>query len=430
MGAYMLVCPGCGHALPDHYTLRCDCGAGLIRTQYEARQLSLRDLPGMWQYYDWLPANGYIDTPGKPVTYKSERLSGELGIRDLYISFNGYWPEMGARMDTCSFKELEAPPTIVRAGEHGGRAIVLASVGNTARAFAYLSTLTGFPVVIVVPEKSVHNLWIPGREPGRSIRLITMEEGNDYSDAIRLSERISSVDGIMPEGGARNVARRDGMAVTMLDAAVTMKRMPDDYFQAIGSGTGGISAWEASLRLREDGRFGDRLPRLHLAQNLPFAPMYYAWKAGRRDIVADLDMPDAKRQIAEMYTDILSNRSPPYTMRGGVYDALADTGGDMYAVSSREAIEAKKRFESAEGIDILPPAAVAVAALIKACGQGLDKSRKVLLNVTGGGFERLKKEVKQYRVEPCLTVSGPDVPLDGILKVIEWPTLSKKSSTS
>jgi len=429
MGEYTLECPGCGRSIPDHYTLRCDCGAGLIRARYAARRLSPRDLPGMWRYYDWLPTKGYVDMPGKPVTYKSEGFAREMGLKELYVSFNGYWPEMGARMDTCSFKELEAPPTIVRAGEHGGRAMVLASVGNTARAFAYLSTLTGFPVVIVVPEKSAHNLWIPGREPGGSISLITMEDGNDYADAIRLSERISAIGGMMPEGGARNVARRDGMGVTLLDAAVSLKRMPDDYFQAIGSGTGGIAAWEASLRLRDDGRFGERLPKLHLAQNLPFAPMYYAWRAGRRDIVPELDMPDAKKQIEEMYTDILSNRNPPYAIRGGVYDALTDTEGDMYAATNDEAKSAKKLFEEAEGIDILPPAAVAVAALMQACDRGLDKSRCVLLNITGGGYERLKKEMPLNTVEPRLKVSGPDVPLDSVLKVIEWPTLSKKSST-
>lgn len=427
MGTYTLECAGCGHTIPDNYTLRCECGAGLIRARYAARQLSLSDMPGMWRYYDWLPTRGRLDTPGAPVTYKSEGLSKELGLKELYISFNGYWPEMGARMDTCSFKELEAPPTIVRAREHGGRAMVLASVGNTARAFAYLSTLTGFPVVIAVPRKSAHNLWIPGREPGDSVRLITMKDGNDYSDAIRLSERIAGIEGMMPEGGARNVARRDGMGVTMLDAAVTMKRMPDDYFQAIGSGTGGIAAWEAALRLRDDGRFGDRLPVLHLVQNLPFAPMYYAWKAGRRDIIPDLDMPDAKKQIEAMYTDILSNRNPPYTVGGGVYDALVDTQGDMYAVANDEAVRAKGVFEKAEGIDILPPAAVAVAALLQACDRGLDKERTVLLNITGGGLERLRKEVSMSRVEPCLEVEGPDVPLEDIMKVIQWPTLSKKS---
>ncbi len=37
MGSYELFCPGCGHAIPDHYTLNCTCGAGLIRAEYAAK---------------------------------------------------------------------------------------------------------------------------------------------------------------------------------------------------------------------------------------------------------------------------------------------------------------------------------------------------------------------------------------------------------
>ena len=87
--------------------------------------------------------------------------------------------------------------------------------------------------------------------------------------------------GFAAEGGARNIARRDGMGTVMLDAALKLERIPDHYFQAVGSGTGGISAWEAALRLRADGRFGSILSRLHLAQNLPNAPIYCAWKGDR-----------------------------------------------------------------------------------------------------------------------------------------------------
>jgi cysteate synthase len=47
------------------------------------------------------------------------------------------------------------------------------------------------------------------------------------------------------------------------------------------------------------------------------------------------------------------------------------------------------------------------------------------LNITGGGYERLKSELPIYKIKPALSVSGPDVPLDDILRVIEWPTLSK-----
>lgn len=416
MGKYELACPWCGVTLEDMYTLSCPCNS-LIRTKYYAKRLTIRDLPGIWKFYDWLPAAGHTDAGGTTVTYRSEGLGRELGI-DLYVAFNGYWPEKDARMLTCSFKELEAPPTIVRAREHGGRAMVLASAGNTARAFAWLSTLTGFPLVVVVPERNADRLWIPGREPGPAVRLIALAGDCDYSDAIALADRIATQPGMMPEGGAKNVARRDGMGTVMLDAAVTMKTMPDDYFQSIGSGTGGIAAWEASLRLREDGRFGQHLPRLHLAQNLPFAPMLRAWEAGRRNIIPEEDMPDAKKCIAEMYSDVLSNRNPPYGIRGGVYDALKSTGGTIYGVTKAEAVQAKRLFEAREGIDILPPAAVAVAALVQACERGTLEGRKVLLNITGGGYERLARDMPLYRVAPAEVVDGPDAPVERIMKVL------------
>ena len=416
MGKYELACPWCNTVMDDNYTLSCPCNS-LIRTKYYAKRLTIRDLPGMWKFHDWLPAQGHTDSCGATVTYRSEGLAKELGI-DLHIAFNGYWPEIGAQMRTCSFKELEAPPTIVRAREHGGRAMVLASAGNTARAFAYLSTLTGFPLIVVVPEKNADRLWIPGMEPGPSVKLVTVSGNCDYSDAITLASRITGKPGLLPEGGAKNVARRDGMGTVMLDATVTMKAMPDDYFQAIGSGTGGIAAWEASLRLRDDGRFGASLPRLHLVQNLPFVPMLRAWEAGRREIIPETDMPDAKKCIAEMYSDVLSNRSPPYGIRGGVYDALKATDGVMYGVTQAEAEKAKRLFEEREGIDILPPAAVAVAALVQAAERGTLQGRKVLLNITGGGQERLTRDMPLCRVEPAVEVSGPDAPLEQIMKVL------------
>lgn len=296
--------------------------------------------------------------------------------------------------------------------ESGGKAIVLASAGNTGRAFAHVSALTGTDVYIVVPDSGIPKLWLP-EEPTDSIHLISMTPGNDYTDAINLAGRIAKLPGMVPEGGARNVARREGMGTVMLDAAVTIGKMPDHYFQAVGSGTGGISAWEASLRLREDGRFGSKLPKLQLTQNLPFVPMYNAWQEGRRDIIPEIDMKDAKKRIEETYATVLTNRAPPYSVTGGLYDALVDTDGIMYAVSKEEALDAKALFESLEGIDILPPSAVAAASLLKAVEAGnVGKDDTILLNIAGGGFKRLKEDFTLFQIEPEITVSNPDVPLE------------------
>jgi cysteate synthase len=374
----------------------------------------LKNVSGIGRFHDWLPVDEIIGTDSGPVTYKSTELAAELGLKNLYVSFNGYWPEKGALMETCSFKELEAFPTLYRI--KGSRLrLVLASSGNTGRAFAHLSALTGVKVCIVVPERGLSRMWLP-EKPTDSIRLIQMGKGCDYTDAIHLAERIASLSGMMIEGGARNVARRDGMGTVMLAAAFHMKRMPDHYFQAVGSGTGGIATWEASLRLLEDGRFGTKLPKLHLAQNLPFAPMYNAWKAARREIVENADMPNPGKLIGEMYDDILSNREPPYSVAGGVYDALCSTKGAMYGITNSEVRSAEKLFECYEGIDILPSAGVAVASLAQAVDNEKVGARDyILLNITGGGMKHLAKRHPIFKMSPTAHAENADAKLEEII---------------
>jgi len=415
MGRFTLKCLKCGTEYGEQYRLSCENDNSLLRPDYYEKKLELRDQPGIGRFHSWLPIREELTTEAGPITYKSEALARELGLSNLYIGFSGYWPEKEAFIRTCSFKELEAHPTMQFLKETGGKAIVLASAGNTGRAFAHVSALTGTDVYIVVPESGVPKLWIP-EEPTDSIHLIRMAPGNDYTDAINLAGRLAKLPGMVSEGGARNVARRDGMGTVMVDAAVTIGKMPDHYFQAIGSGTGGISAWEASLRLQADGRFGVKLPKLQLAQNLPFAPIYRAWEAGRREIIPELDMPDAKQQIAETYASVLTNRAPPYAVNGGVYDALTDTDGIMYGITKKEALDAKKLFEALEGIDILPPSAVGAASLLKAVEAGnVAKDDVILLNIAGGGFERLKEDLTPIPIPPVATAENPDVPLEDLI---------------
>ena len=244
MGRFKLKCLKCGREYGQEYRLTCENDDSFLRAEYFEKKLELRNQPGIGRFHSWLPIQKEFTTDAGPITYKSEAFARELGLSNLYIGFSGYWPERGAFIKTCSFKELEAYPTMQLLKETGGKAIVLASAGNTGRAFAHISALTGIDVYIVVPDSGVSKLWLP-EEPTESIHLIRMSPGNDYTDAINLAGRIAKLPGMVPEGGARNIARRDGMGTVMLDAAVTIGRIPDHYFQAVGSGTGGISAWEA-----------------------------------------------------------------------------------------------------------------------------------------------------------------------------------------
>lgn len=399
---YLLRCPGCGQPFPDHYTLDCPSGCdALLQTVYAGDKLRPKNLPGIFRYSDWLPIEGYLPIDAGPVSYKSEGLARELGLSNLTITFSGYWPERGAGMETCSFKELEAQPTVLRLREKRGGAIQVSSAGNTGRAFCQLSGLIGTPVVVVVPTKAADRLWTT--IPTDAVCLITVD--GDYSDSISFGRDICTLSGVVPEGGAKNVARRDGMGTVMLDGTLAAGRLPAHYFQAVGSGTGGIAAWEASIRLIYDGRFGSRLPELHLSQNLPFVPMVRAWEEGRREIVPSIDMPDAGTSIPQVYADVLTNRHPPWGILGGVYDALAASGGRMYATANEDARSAESLFIETEEIDLDPAAAVAVASLIEAVEEGfVDPGEHVLLNITGGGYERAAEDLDRYRIEPFARV--------------------------
>lgn len=398
MGEYLLRCVS-DRSVQPAYSMSCPHDNSLLRADYKASQMKPKSLPGIWRFLDWLPVHGIIDgAVGAPVTYRSRGLAGELGLENLYISFNGYWPERGARMPTCSFKDLEAAPTMQMLTERTDRpALVVASAGNTARAFAHVALLTGKPLVLFVPEKAMARMWtaLPegiGNDLGQ-VRLIAVK--GDYYDAIQIAEKVQSLPGFAAEGGARNIARRDGMGSVMLDATLNLGRMPEHYFQAVGSGTGGISAWEAALRLQADGRFGSFLPRLHLAQNIPNAPIYYAWNGLE---------PEA--QCSDMFDDVLFNRKPPYAVPGGVKDALQETGGEVYGITDSQAAAAKKLFERAEEIDILNAPAVAVAALEQAARTGtINPKEVILLNITGGGVARIKEEHSLHMLKPSLTVS-------------------------
>ena len=419
---YTLRCLSCGAIHPpDPFRLHCDGEhePALLRAEYRAKQLEVKpDLPGVFRFIDWLPVERTLDIIGRPITYESQHLAAHLGLKQLFISFNGYHPERDAQLVTCSFKELEAPAVLARIPQGTRKTLVVASAGNTGRAFAGVCSTLQVPLCLVIPEKNLSSIW-SHHSFHPSVCLVAVGGGGDYADAIALGQIISQMEGFFPEGGAANVARRDGMGLTVLDAAVTLGRIPDHYFQAVGSGTGGISAWEANLRLLEDGRFGTQKMKLHLAQNAPFNPMVDAWEKGDRAL-PHLDEATAKAQIGQVEAIVLSNRKPAYSLVGGLYEALLATQGQMYAVPNSEVAQARALFRELEAIDIGAAAGVATAALIRAVEQGkVGKQDCILLNVTNGGYERIQQDYTLQYLKPRFTFLPHEITLAIVAKRME-----------
>ncbi len=417
---YKLVNVGTGRVFEDEGWTIADPEAtspSLVRAVYENTKFTPReDLKGLYRYAEWLPIGRTLRHSHAPVTYKSKGLASVLGMENLYITFSGYCPRIGARMETCSFKETEAYSVCARLPKKNKRILVVQSAGNTARAFAKVCSDNNIPIVICVPLDNFSDLWFK-KKLSSCVKIIATPSGTDYFDAITLGDKLCKDPRYMAEGGAKNVARRDGMGTTLLSAVEVIGRIPDAYFQAVGSGTGAIAAWENAARLAADGRFGENKMRIYASQNAPFTIMYDSWKAHSRELVPMT--PEEGRQNSEVILGkVLSNRKPPYSLAGGLFDVLEKSGGDMFKVSNDEIVSWVVKYFSLEGYDLFPASACAVSSLKQALDAGIVKhDETVMLNVTGGGM--LGATRKGFILKEPDLILSPDLPAEEIIAAVD-----------
>ena len=417
---YKLMNVGTGRIFEDRGWTLADPEAtspSLVRAVYENKKFTPRDdLKGLYRYAEWMPIKRTLKNSCAPVTYHSKGLGKFLGLDNLYITFSGYNPKIGAKFQTCSFKETEAFSVCARLDKKEKRTLVVQSAGNTARAFAQVCSDNDIPIVICVPFDNRHDLWFR-KKLNPCVKLIASPAGSDYYDAIALGDKLCQDSRYFAEGGAKNVARRDGMGTTLLSAVEAIGRIPDAYFQAVGSGTGAIAAWENNLRLIEDGGYGNTKMKIFVAQNKPFTLLYDSWKAGGRDL-APLEAEVGRRQAESILAKVLSNRKPPYGLAGGLFDALKDSRGDAFLASNDDIIYWILQFRNLEGYDIFPAPACAVHALATAIREGhVGKDDVIMLNVTGGGSLAAMRDGYTL-LEPELVLS-PELSADEIIAKVD-----------
>lgn len=389
----------------------------LIRAEYAAKKFTPReDLDGIYRYADWMPIKRTLKKSCAPVTYKSKALAQFLGLENLYITFSGYNPRIGAKFATCSFKETEAYSVCARLDKSEKRTLVVQSAGNTARAFAQVCSDNKIPVVICIPQDNIHDLWFR-KKLDKCVKVVCAPHGCDYFDAITLGEKLAQDSAFFLEGGAKNVARRDGMGTTILSCVEKMGRIPDAYFQAVGSGTGAIAAWENAERLAASGEWGGNNMRVYTVQNAPFTLMYDSWKAHSRELVA-LSPEEGRRQAEVILAKVLSNRKPPYSLAGGLYDVLESSHGDMFTATNEDIMYWLLQFRNLEGYDLLPAACCAVSALATAVKEGIVKKDEfIMLNCTGGGTLGAMSKGYVFK-EPDVVVS-PELPAEEIIAAVK-----------
>ena len=157
--------------------------------------------------------------------------------------------------------------------------------------------------------------------------------------------------------------------------------------------------------------------KIFVAQNKPFTLLHDSWQARKRELAA-LEPEVGRRQAESILAKVLSNRKPPYSLAGGLYDALLDSKGDTFLASNDDIIYWILQFRNLEGYDIFPAPACAVHALYTAIQEGkVGKEDVIMLNITGGGS--LSAMGKGYHLlEPELVLS-PELSADEIIAKVD-----------
>jgi cysteate synthase len=415
---YFLKCYACSREYADDgVLLRCteEHEPAFLRTVYRRREFAVDDrATGLLRYADWLPLRSPIQDVGRTVAFSAEALNRFLRADNLWIAFNGYWPERGALLPTSTFKDLEAAGILGRF-PRDGRMLVAASAGNTAAALARACGEYGVPAAIVAPQHAIASLRFD-QAPRACVQFVSVSADSTYDDAIALAKNIAAADDqLVFEGGAANAARRDAIATTLLAAVERLGRLPEYYVQAVGSGAGAIAAYEAARRLLADGRYGSVMPHFMLVQNAPSTPIHDAWKTRRPALCERADAETERAQSRSIAATVLGTRTPPYSIAGGLHSILTESAGDVAAVSNDDVAAAAGLFEELVGIDVEPAGAVALAGLRHMLNAGtIDPHATILLHVTGGGRKR-RGEALHYGVERSIDVDRRGIADAGVL---------------
>ncbi|KZE39427.1 threonine synthase [Bhargavaea cecembensis] len=311
------------------------------------------------EYREWLPVTE--DTPsltlqeGNTPLIRLDNLSREWDI-DLYVKTEGTNP-------TGSFKDRGMVMAVAKAKEEGKSALICASTGNTSASAAAYGARAGMRTVVVIPEgKIALGKLAQAKMYGAEILEI---EGN-FDEALRMVREAGGDD--IAVVNSVNPYRLEGQKTIAFEAIEQLGKVPDVFALPVGN-AGNISAAWKGFKEYSEKRGTDR-PQLLGVQAAGAAPIVNGAPVEQPETIATairIGNP-ASWQLAEA--------------------ALAESNGNILAVTDEEILEAYKLIASREGVFAEPASCATIAGIKKQLESGgLKRGATVVGVLTGNGLK-------------------------------------------
>jgi len=277
---------------------------------------------------------------------------------DVWVKFEGMNP-------TGSFKDRGMTVAVSRAIEHGAKAVICASTGNTSASAAAYAAHAGITAAVLVPEGKIAmgKLSQAVAHNGRLIQI----RGN-FDDCLEIARELADnypvhlVNSVNPD-------RIDGQKTAAYEIVEQLGDAPDFHFIPVGN-AGNYTAYTRGYTEEAQAGVSTRVPRMFGFQAAGSAPLV------RGEVVKDPDTVASAIRIGNPASWDLA------------IDARAATDGYFGAIDDDRILAAQKLLSSEVGIFVEPASAISVAGLLDRVEAGIvPQGSRVVLTVTGHGLK-------------------------------------------
>lgn len=302
-------------------------------------------------------------TPLIPARYLSEATGATV-----YVKYEGMNP-------TGSFKDRGMTMAISKAVEHGARAVICASTGNTSASAAAYATHAGITAAVLVPEGKIA-MGKLSQAVAHKAQIIQIE-GN-FDDCLDIARDLAAhypvhlVNSVNPD-------RIEGQKTAAYEVVEVLGDAPDFHILPVGN-AGNYTAYHRGYREELDRGVATRLPRMFGFQAAGSAPLVLGEPVKKPETIASairIGNP-ASWELALTARD--------------------DSDGYFGAIDDAGILAAHRLLSQEVGIFVEPASAISVAGLLERAAAGqIPAGSTVVLTVTGHGLK-----------DPQWALRGPD----------------------
>ncbi len=377
MANHKVVCWDCGCTVDDPFTNICPKCGGLLTVKMDLEKVKekkpedLRKAPiGVWRYADFLPVdikNAVTIKEGGTPLYNTRALGAEIGVKDLYVKYEGANP-------TGSFKDRGMTVGVSHAVELGVKTVGCASTGNTSASLAAYAAKAGLKCAVFLPSgKVAAGKLAQAMFFGAKVLSI---DGN-FDDALALARKMADEKKLYLLNSI-NPYRPEGQKSVLFEIMDQLNyEIPDRIVLPVGNAANIWAVYKALTELEEVGWI-DRMPMLTGIQAEGASPVAKAFKNKTNDFVAEKN-PETVATAIRIGNPVSGRKA---------LTAIYKTGGYSTTVNDDEIIAAQKLLGRKEGVGVEPASAASVAGVRKLREMGIiDPNEKVVCICTGNALK-------------------------------------------